>query len=154
MSKVHCSSCGNAIDTSVIYCTRCGAKATATTESGRLPESSFNILIAGILGIPIAGVGVAIGLLSVMKEVGFTKFWIIAFVSLCFLLLLAAETVFIWLLVQNRARKDTATSIEPQLEGAATKQLGEAKEVAQPLGSVTEGATRPFEPVPRKDIRR
>jgi len=137
----------------VTYCTRCGARAAVTTEPGRLPESSFNILIAGILGIPIAGVGVAIGLMSVMKEMGFTKVWIIAFVSLCFLLLVAAETVFVWLLLQNRARKDTATSTDAELNGAATKQLGEAKEVAQPLGSVTESATRPFEPVPRKEIR-
>jgi hypothetical protein len=70
-------------------------------------RNARNILVAGILGIPIAGLGVVIGLMSVMKEMGFRTELIIAFTSLSFLLFLAAETV---LVAAAKPQKDGRTN--------------------------------------------
>jgi hypothetical protein len=90
--------------------------------------------------------------MSVMKEMGFSKELIIVFASLGFLLLLAAEAVFIWLLVQNRARADKETGNDAELKAVETKELGAAqpRELSEPMPSVTESATRPFEAIPRE----
>jgi hypothetical protein len=151
---MYCPSCGKAVKRGVSYCTRCGARADGATEpaAGKLSESSFITLVAGLLGIPIAGLGVVIGLMSVMKEMGFSKELIIVFMSLGFLLLLAAEVVFIWLLLQNRTRtgKDTGDNIS--LKKVELKELNEAqvRALSEPVPSVTESATRPFEAIPRE----
>lgn len=101
------------------------------------------------MGIPIAGLGIIIGLMSVMKEMGFSKELIIAFSSLSFLLLLAAEAVFIWLLLQNRTRTDKETRNNAQLKDVEIKELGEAqvRELSEPIPSVTENTTRSFEAI-------
>ena len=83
---------------------------------------------------------------------GFSKEVILVFMSLGFLLLLAAEAVFIWLLVQNRAgRTDKETGDNAELKGVETKELGAAqvRALSEPMPSVTESETRPFEAVPR-----
>src|SRR4030095_15959889 len=103
---MHCSSCGKAVVQALSYCNHCGARVGGTKEhdTGKLSESSLNVLLAGILGIPIAGLGIMIGLMMVMKkELGFGNEVIIAFTLLSFLLLLAAEGVFVWMLI-HRAR--------------------------------------------------
>ncbi|HEV7904695.1 MAG TPA: zinc ribbon domain-containing protein [Pyrinomonadaceae bacterium] len=151
---MYCASCGKAVKKGVTYCTRCGARADGGTEhaASKLSESSFITLVAGLMGIPIAGLGVVIGLMSVMKEMGFSKELIIVFMSLGFLLLLAAEAVFIWLLVQNRARADKEKGSSAGLKGVETKELGAAqvRALSEPMPSVTEGATRPFEAIPHE----
>lgn len=151
---MYCPSCGKAVKKGVSYCTRCGARADGSTEhaASKLSESSFIILVAGLIGIPIAGLGVVIGLMSVMKEMGFSKELIIVFMSLGFLLLLAAEAVFIWLLVQNRARADKEKATNAELKRVETKELGAAqvRALSDPMPSVTESATCPFEAIPRE----
>ena len=152
---MYCASCGKAAKKGVTYCTRCGARADGSTEhaASKLTEASFITLVAGLMGIPIAGLGVVIGLMSVMKEMGFSKELIIVFASLGFLLLLAAEAVFIWLLVQNRAgRADKENGVNAGLKGVETRELGEAqvRALPEPMPSVTESATRPFEAIPRE----
>lgn len=151
---MHCSSCGEAVNQDVSYCTRCGARTNDATgyAASKLSESSFNLLVAGILGIPIAGLGIVIGLMSVMKEMGFSKELIIAFMSLGFLLLLAAEAVFIWLLLQNRTRADKETGNNAQLREVEINKLGEAqvRELSEPIPSVAENTTRSFEAIHRE----
>lgn len=156
---MYCPSCGKAVKKGVTYCTRCGARADGSREyaAGKLSESSFITLVAGLMGIPIAGLGVVIGLMSAMKEMGFSKELIIVFMSLGFLLLLAAEAVFIWLLVQNRAgRADKEMGDNAGLKGVETRELGAAqmRELSEPVPSVTESATRPFEAIPRESKMR
>lgn len=147
---MYCSSCGKAVNQGLSYCNHCGARANDAKEptANKLSESSFNLLLAGILGIPIAGFGVIIGLMSVMKEIGFSSALIIAFTFLSFLPLLAAEATFIWSLVQNRTRPFKETGDDAQLKEAVIKGLGSAqvRELSEPIQSVTEHTTRSFEP--------
>ena len=63
--NMYCSNCGGEIIENLSYCNHCGRKMTG---ANKLSEASFNTLVAGILAMPIAGVGVLIGLISVMKE--------------------------------------------------------------------------------------
>ena len=151
---MYCSSCGQAVNQGLSYCKHCGAKVSGTKErdASNLSEESRNFLLAGILGIPIAGVGVIIGLMSVMKQIGFSNELIIVFTSLGFLLLLIAEVVFIWSLLQNRTRTVKETSDNIQLKEVEMKRFNEAqvRELSEPIPSVTENTTRSFEPIHRK----
>ncbi len=141
--KMYCSSCGAAVIKDLNYCKHCGAKLSGAKErgAGKLSEDSFIFLIACIIGIPIAGLGIVIGLMEVMKkEIGFSNELILVFTSLSFLLLLAAESVFIWLLLnRTRAVKETG-------DKAGSKKVT-IKELAEPAPSVTENTTAFIEPL-------
>ena len=101
---MNCLSCGKAINQNLNYCNYCGASVSEMKNGAEnLPETSLNIVLAGIMAIPIAGLGIIIGLMSVMKGLNFNNFWILVFAFLCFLLFLAAETVFIRLLKKGFA---------------------------------------------------
>lgn len=155
---MHCSSCGQAIVEGLSYCKHCGARVDGAKEHNpiKLPEASLNVILGGILGIPIAGLGIVIGLMSVMKkELGFSNSVIIIVTFLSFLLLLAAEAALIWLLLQTRTRTVRETGDGSQLTEVVTKELGEAqvRELYEPVPSVTENTTRPFEPVHREPKR-
>lgn len=125
-------------------------------DANKLSEASLNFLLVGILGIPIAGIGVIIGLMSVMKnELGFNNELISLFVAVSFLLLLAAESVFIWLLVsRTRAIKESGENVRPY--EAEVKGLGQtqARKLSEPMRSVTENTTRNLEPVYRESKTR
>lgn len=155
---MYCSSCGSAVTPGLSYCNRCGAELNAnpaTKESGGtkgsdLPES----LVWAIVAVSVGGLGVLIGLMAVMKnELHFANGLIALFSLLSFVLLLAAESIFIWLLLssQRRARENEAADT-PQLKGTATKELGEpqGRMLAEPAMSVTEHTTRTLEPVYRE----
>lgn len=146
---MHCSSCGKAVNQNLSYCKHCGAKISRSNDEGKLSEASLNFILAGILGLPIAGIGVLIGLMSVMKkEIGFGNEIILPFVLLGFLLLMSAEGVFIWLLI-NRTRLSKETKDNMQLKAVVTKELSErqVRELAEPGPSVTENTTRSLDPV-------
>jgi hypothetical protein len=154
-----CSNCGKFIGEGLNFCKSCGAKVNdkKSGDVGNLSESSFNTLVAGILGIPIAGIGVIIGLISVMKESGFTNESIIACASISFVLLLTAEATFIWLL-WSRTRRSEQTGDDfhakenAQLNSVVAKELGAAQtqHFVEPIASVTEHTTRPLETIRRK----
>lgn len=118
-------------------------------DANKLSEASLNFLLVGILGIPIAGIGVIIGLMSVMKnELGFSTELIITFVRLSFLMLLAAESVFIWLLIsRTRAAKKSGENARPEESVAQGLGQAPARELSEPAHSVTENTTRNLEPV-------
>lgn len=150
---MYCSSCSKAVNQNLKYCNHCGAMVGGSVEreSSRLSESSFNLLLGGILGIPIAGLGIIIGLMSVMKkEMGFNNELIIAFTLLSFVLLLAAEGTFIWMLV-HRARAFRETGGGANFNEGVIKSLHTApvRELSEPQSSVTENTTRSFEPLER-----
>lgn len=147
---MHCSACGKSVN-ALSYCNNCGARLAGGPlhDANNLSESSLNFLLACILGIPIAGVGVLIGLMKVMKELGFTLGPITVFGSAGLILLLVAEAVFVWLLI-SRTRKVKTTDGAASAE-VVTRELAEAhvNALPEPLPSVTENTTRSFEPVPR-----
>lgn len=157
---MYCSTCGTAVIKGLNYCKNCGARigGAKLDEADKLSESSFNLLVAAILSIPIAGLGIIIGLISVMKEkLGFSNELIIPFIAGAFLLLIVSETALIWLLIQrtrmvkkgddNSSSKDNA-----QLQEVVIKGLNAAKtrELVEPIPTVTENTTRSLEPIARE----
>jgi hypothetical protein len=150
---MYCSSCGSAVKPGLSYCNYCGAevnsKQRSPTRSSEAPQES---LVWAITAVTIVGLGGAIGLMAVMKEVlHFNDGLIIAFTLLFFLTFLAADAVFIWLLLRPKFRAREADGMTKQKE-LATKELGEAKACAlpEPLLSVTEHTTRTLEPADRQ----
>jgi hypothetical protein len=153
---MYCPACGTMVLSGLNYCKNCGARVSEKKESGggnQLSEASVNFLIAALLGIPIVGIGLIIGLMSVMKkELGFDNDFIGTVIFLSFVLLLAAEAGFVWLLLsRTRAKTTKDSATKPELKEAAKKELGEAQEqdFVPPAHSITENTTRSFDPVYR-----
>src|SRR5262245_24738895 len=86
------------------YCNGCGAKLTDAKESTLTRQSELfpDSLIWAIVSVFILGLGVIIGLMAMMKQaLHFPTEWILAIALVCFLLLVAIESVLIWLLVSR-----------------------------------------------------
>jgi len=156
---MYCSSCGSVVVQGLNYCKNCGAKVGEAKERdiGALSETSFNTLVSCIVAIPIAGLAMMIGLMAVMKEIGFSGELMIIFVSVSFLLLAAAEAIFIWLLwSRSRTVKETVADNsqfkEAQLDEVVIKGLNEAQAlyVSEPIPSIIEDTTRNLEPILRE----
>lgn len=157
---MYCSTCGAAVLQGLNYCKNCGARigGAKQEETGKLSEASFNLLVAAILSIPIAGLGIIIGLMSVMKEkLGFNNELIIAFVGGAFLLLVVSETALIWLMLQRaKIVQKTDDEARPkdnaQLPDVVIKGLDAAKtrDLVKPMPTVVEHTTRSLEPIARE----
>ncbi|HEX9959420.1 MAG TPA: hypothetical protein VGB00_00640, partial [Pyrinomonadaceae bacterium] len=157
---MYCSTCGEIVIQGLNYCKNCGARVNGAKEdeADKLSESSFNLLVAAVMAIPIAGLGIIIGLMSVMKnQLGFNNELIVIFVAAAFLLLLTSETALIWLLVQSAkivGKTDDASRSKDsaQLPGAAIKGLNAAKtrQLVEPVPTVIENTTRSLETVARE----
>lgn len=154
---MYCLSCGSTVPQGLNYCNRCGAKVNdSKVEASAKPAEAFpESLVWAIVAVLIAGIGVIIGLMAVMKEVvGFDMPIILAITVVSFALLLAVEGVLIWMLLSSRrmAKKLDETQ---QLKARTTKGLGEAEPrvlsearvLTEPVSSVTEHTTRAFEPI-------
>ena len=154
---MYCPSCGKDVNEGLSFCKSCGARIGEAPDPNALSESSFNLLIGALLSIPIVGIGLIFGLMVVMKrELGFSDGLIMSVVFLSFLLLIAAEAGFIWLmLTRTKRRKPTAVSEgakeNAQLNETSGKTLGEAQPFgfSDPVASVTDHTTRTLEPVLR-----
>ena len=152
---MYCSSCGSAVPQGLNYCNRCGAKvneskvATSDKPSEAFPES----LVWAIVAVLIAGIGVIIGLMAVMKEVvRFDLPIILAITIVSFALLLTIESVLIWMLLSSRRMAKKLLDNErlrdyQQPRQAEPRVLPEARVLAEPVPSVTEHTTRAFEPI-------
>lgn len=161
---MYCSTCGTAVIPGLNYCKNCGARVGGAKidDADKLSESSFNLLVASILAIPIAGIGIIIGLMTVMKDkLGFSNELIGAVVAGAFLLLFVSETALIFLLMQRAriVRKkplDDSGGLKEnaqQLPGALPKTLDRAKtrELVEPMQpTVTENTTRSLETIGRE----
>lgn len=156
---MYCSSCGTAVVEGLNYCKNCGARIndTKASNSEKLSEASFNLLIAALIGVPIAGIGIIIGLLVVMKEqLDFANDMILAITFMSFVLLIASESALIWLLMQSTKSSKSANSTAEsnkketaRLNQVVIKNLneGQARGISEPVPSVIENTTRNLEPV-------
>lgn len=121
-----------------------------------MPESSFNLLVAGLLAVPIAGIGLIIGLLTVMKrELGFGDEMIGVMAVLCIALLILTELGLLWLLwtiTRNgrvRAKEPPRRELsdrDVELKGLPGSRF---EPVDRSAPSVTEHTTRTLDAVPR-----
>lgn len=147
---MYCSSCGTSIVRGLAYCNHCGEKLVAAqTQIPKTPEATPESLVWAIVGVFVVGMGTIIGLMAVMKnELHFNTGLILFFSILSFSLMIAIEGVFVWLLLSRR-RVGKAQIENKEKESHATQELGPApaRVLAEPMPSVTEEATRTFDPV-------
>ena len=151
-----CSSCGSAITPGLSYCNRCGAELSPKKSAAAKGTQLIESLVWAIVAVSVGGIALLIGLMAVMKhELKFENQMILLVVVLSFALLLAAETVFVWLLLRSKGL--TSEGIKDptditQFKKATTKELDEPRErlLTEPAVSVTEQTTRTLEPVYRK----
>lgn len=148
---MYCSSCGVAVAQGLSYCNHCGAKVSGAKGDGDAKSSGASpaSLVWAMVSVFVVGLGAIIALMGVMKGVGpFNEALIRVFATLSFLLMLAVEGVFIWLLLRrNKGAKKAGDT--PLLTKQATAELGATQErlLSEPVPSVTEHTTRTFEPV-------
>ncbi|MCI0487976.1 MAG: hypothetical protein L0229_15405 [Blastocatellia bacterium] len=153
---MYCSSCGEAVKTGLSYCKRCGAELIPKERSANkdIEESSKvsqESLVWAIVSVTIAGIGVIIGLMAVMKEVvHFNQGVITAFAILSFLIVLAADSLFIWMLLRSMRGVKEANDMTRLTEQVA-REISAAQDrvdraLAEPPLSVTEHTTRSLEP--------
>ena len=157
-----CSSCGKSVNPGLSYCNHCGARVAGKNEDGvgQIPQSSFNLIVIALLGVPIAGLGIIIGLLTVMKkELGFGEEFIGFIIFMSFVLLLIAELGLIWLLRHHTKMSKRSNELQPpllpQTPDVVIKGLpeGQIQPIHQPMQSVTEHTTRTLDAVPREPRR-
>ena len=148
VKEMYCSSCGTAVTEGLSYCNRCGAKVDAKVGSAKLAELSPNFLVASIVWITIVGLVAIIALLALLKKSPEIAGVILAFSVLCFLLVLATEILFIWLLLRSKTKAKGAPD-PSQLRGPALRELdpGQAHMLHSPTVSVTDHTTRTLEPI-------
>lgn len=152
---MYCSTCGTAVIEGLNYCKNCGVRVGGANAdaTNKLSEASFNTLLGGIIGLPIAGIGIIIGLLSVMKqELGFNDPMIVIITLMSFLMLIVAEITLIWLMIhRTKTVKESGNSTQfkdvviKNLNQAQTRRLAEGAQ--EPIPSVIENTTRNLEPV-------
>ena len=133
---MYCSKCGSAVSLNLTYCNHCGAKL-----NGAKSDDITKTLLFFMTAVFVFGLGAIIFLMMALKMVFGPENMglIISFTFLSFLIMLAVEGVFVWMLL---SRKKTQT----------TKELGEvkARSLPEPVFSVTEHTTRTLEPVDKE----
>ena len=134
---MYCSTCGSTVSRDLTYCNHCGAKL-----SGAKGDDITKNLLFFMTAVFIFGLAAIIVLMMATKFVfGHENLGlVIAFTLLSFVIMLAVEGVFVWMLL---SRKKGAKE--------AAKELGEAKArmLPEPMLSVTEHTTRTLDTVDR-----
>jgi len=153
-----CASCGNQVNPGLRYCNSCGARLVSANEldsNDRSSGRSFNLLVSAMMSIPIAGLGIMIGLLVVMKKVlGFPDPMIVMLAAMAFLLLFVAEVGLFWLLVtRSREARKSAREFDAapaQMGDVVKKGLNEGTPfpASGTVPSVTEHTTRTLSGMP------
>lgn len=149
---MYCSSCGTTVTGDLSYCNRCGAEVGPKNRTVPLRAASIpEFLVWAIVGVSLGGLAIIVGLIAVMKWAGFSNELIALFSMLSFVLLLGAESVFIWLMVRSKNAVRETPKL-PQSQEFTTKELGEGqvRALPEPVPSVTEQTTRTLEPVYRE----
>lgn len=149
-NRMYCATCGAALAQGLSYCNRCGARSGADArDSGDRPRPET--LVMAMVTVFVFGIAAIIGLLAVMKHFGLNDGLINGFMMMVFLLLVALEVVFVWQLAgHKRAAEARGAAAAPkeqttqELEGVNARTLSDAPP------SVTEHATRTFEPAYRE----
>lgn len=146
---MYCSSCGSAVKQTLSYCNHCGTKLNRAPgdDVTKLAEPFPESLVWAIVSVFVVGLGTTIGLMAVMKQaLDFNQGLIIAFTLMSFLLMLAIEGVFIWMLLSRRRSAPEARDTK-RLKEQAVKELGGAQQRANAAAvtTVTEDTTRALE---------
>lgn len=150
---MYCSSCGAALTQGLTYCNRCGANLSISKAGGAnpLPERPAEPIVWAVWAlvvVTIALVGIMLGSMPVMKEIGLPQGFMFLFVGLLFLTMAAVDSVLIWQLFRLSGRAREPRGVPPFVK-LDTNDFGPRREqpLLEPRASVTENTTRNFEPV-------
>jgi len=135
------------------YCNRCGANKLSQVGMESTPGADKQteyliMLVWAIVSVAVVGIGAPIGLMAVMKEVlHLENGLILGAALLSFLPFLAAEIVFIWLVLRARSGSGDIA----RAKAATTRELEETHPHAlpEPASSITEHTTHTLDPVRR-----
>src|SRR5215471_9936536 len=146
---MYCSSCGAVADLELSYCNRCGTKLAGTKNQDPAQPIRPESLVWGMVAIFVFGLLAIICLATLMKDGDvFYQVLIKVFTIASFLLMFGVETVFS-VLLWRRLKTPREIHDSALLNKSTTKELAEPREplLAQPMPSVTEQTTRPFEAI-------
>ena len=150
---MYCSSCGGALTEGLSYCNRCGANLSLSKAGGAKPlaEKSAEPIVWGVWAlvvVTIALAGIMLGSMPVMKEIGMPRGFMLLFVGLIFLTMVAVDSVLAWQLFRLSGRAGEPRGVAPVVK-LDTSDFGLKREqpLLEPRPSVTENTTRNFEPV-------
>jgi hypothetical protein len=152
---MYCSSCGVAVAQGLSYCNSCGAKLSGAKADSIIKTTELraeSLIISAMVGLFVLGLLAISVLMGVMKAVlDLNVGQILGFATLSFLIMLLIEGVLIWRL-SRRKRGAEATGDTRLSKEQITKELdaARARELPEPVPSVTEGTTRSLEPAYRE----
>jgi uncharacterized protein (DUF983 family) len=134
---MYCSTCGKAVTPGLSYCNHCGAKLSRAKSD----DITKNLLFF-MTAVFVFGLGAIIFLMMALRMVFGPENMglIISFTMLSFLIMLAVEGVFVWMLL---GRKKGAKEAAKELDETKARMLPE------PAVSITEHTTRTLETVDR-----
>jgi uncharacterized protein (DUF983 family) len=134
---MYCSTCGKTVTPGLSYCNHCGAKLSRAKSD----DITKNLLFF-MTAVFVFGLGAIIFLMMALRMVFGPENMglIISFTMLSFLIMLAVEGVFVWMLL---GRKKGAKEAAKELDETKARMLPE------PAASITEHTTRTLETVDR-----
>jgi len=148
---MYCSTCGMAVAQGLSYCNYCGAKLGGAKGENLILSAGVKpeLLVSAMAALFILGLGAIAVLIGVLKAVaGFDFPFLLVATMFSFLLMLVIEGVLIGLLLKGK-RETQESDDTGRLKKQTTRELGDAhaRVLPEPAASVTEHATRSFDPV-------
>lgn len=148
-----CPSCGTQQQLS--YCTRCGVNLNfrQDPDESQPLEQRIESTVWALVVVTIAILGIMIGAMAVMKNVGLSQGFIIGAVGLIFAILLGIDGMLIWQIIEIGQRRSGGPSLfkEPP-PGLDTNTLRDSPEqllergADEPAIRGVDDPTRTFEP--------
>ena|SRR5215216_417431 len=132
---MYCSTCASAVSPNLTYCNHCGAKL-----NGAKGDNLTKNLLFFMTAVFVFGLGAIVLLMMAMRMVFGPEYLplTIAFTLLSFLIMLAVESVFVWMLLGlKKGAKEVA------------KDEAKARMLPEPVLSVTEHTTNLLETADR-----
>ncbi len=144
---MYCHACGIALTHQTRYCNRCGVQLIAQDQTDELKRSEkrFDEYLDGLFWITVFGIGLILGGMVLMKKVGLSDLFIVAYLVLSS----AAFLVNFGINLRGALSMGKMSRHLKPITERQTNQLDAAAPRAslEPAPSVTENTTRSFEPV-------
>ena len=149
---MYCQSCGVAISQSMRFCNRCGSSVLTPTDAAevRKSEKRLDDYLDGLFWITAFGVGLTAGGMALLKRVGLSENFVIAFVILSSIAFLINFCLSLWIVIGIVRKSKTLMAIPEAHANTNELEPAKATPLLEPVGSVTENTTRSFEPIYNK----